>query len=430
MPDTASSMDLTKAELSTNWPIVLGVFTCLMFSVGSLVLYSYGVFAPELMGAFGWSRAEVAGGILAHNLGIVLGAPLSGYLADRYGGRIVILISVVIFSALWASLYVLSPPIWNFYAVLAAIPIIAGGAMPIAYSKIVVGWFDRQRGLALGLSLAGVGVGATIIPPLTQALIGEFGWREAYLSLAFLALVIPLPMAFLLLFEREKQNKAGRWLSSQLVAPELATAPKASAATNTDQKLGGSVIGSRALWVMMLFFLVTGVALTAAIVNLVPILSEKGLTRESAAMVASVMGIAVIGGRVIIGLLLDRVAARIVIAGVCLGPALAFLVLAYGEGVAIGILAAALLGFAVGAEVDIMAYLVSRFFPPGLFGRLYGLMFSAFVIGGAIGPLLVGYLRDSTGTYDSGLLGMSAIMALSILIILALPPQPKEAPSG
>ena len=59
MPDTASSMDLTKAELSTNWPIVLGVFTCLMFSVGSLVLYSYGVFAPELMGAFGWSQMHL-----------------------------------------------------------------------------------------------------------------------------------------------------------------------------------------------------------------------------------------------------------------------------------------------------------------------------------------------------------------------------------
>lgn len=418
----------TPSELSANWPVVLGVFFCLMFSVGSLVLYSYGVFAPELAKAFGWSRAEIAGGILAHNLGIVIGAPLSGYFADKFGCRIVILVSVIIFSALWAALFLLQPPIWNFYLILAAVPVIAGGAMPIAYSKIIVSWFDRQRGIALGLALAGVGVGATIIPPLAQFMISEFGWREAYLGLACLALVIPLPTAFFLLFEPKALARATGGLASQLVAPDRTSAAETSDAIEvTSSQSQPRVIASRAFWVMVSFFFLTGVALTSAIVNFVPTLSEKGLTRETAALVASIMGLAVIGGRVIIGMLLDALPARLVIACVCLGPTIALAVLAGADGLTIGILSAALMGFAVGAEVDIMAYLTSRFFPQELFGRLYGMMFSAFVIGGAIGPLCVGFLRDSTGTYDQGLLIMSAIMAVSIFIILLLPSDKGDA---
>ncbi len=167
--------------------------------------------------------------------------------------------------------------------------------------------------------------------------------------------------------------------------------------------------------------MLSGFAITAVLVNLVPILSEKGFSKTSAALVTSMLGIAVILGRVVVGFLLDKLFAPYITAAILLAPAMAFLLLSTGSNLYIVYFSAALIGLAVGAEVDIMAYLVSRYFKPHQFGFLNGLMFSFFVASGAFGPICLAYLRELQGNYEIALQLMSAIIVAAAICVLFSP---------
>ena len=152
-------------------------------SLGTLLVYTFGVFAKPLAAAFHSSRGAIALAVSLLNVVIAIGAPGAGWFVDRYGGRRVITMSVVGLAACLAAMAFVQPPLWHLYALYAAAALVGLGAAPVAYGRVIANWFDRKRGLALGVAGAGIGLGAFLAPSLAQFFVDRSGWRSAYVAL-------------------------------------------------------------------------------------------------------------------------------------------------------------------------------------------------------------------------------------------------------
>ncbi len=307
--------------------------------------------------------------------------------------------SLISLSLLIASLGLLTPNLWHLYLVFLAIPLLGGGASPLGYAAIMVRRFDGKLGFALGLALMGVGFGGAALPPLSQFLLSEFGWRKAYVALGVLTLVVTLPAA--LIATRNASGPVRRGAAAALsIAPMLRT---------------------RAYSLMAVSFVLLGLVSVGVLANLVPMMMDHGFTPAEAARVAGLSGLAVVVVRGGLGWVLDRVHAPYVLAVVAVIAGAVPLLLAYGEGPATGCLAAVLLGSAIGAEVDFVSYLVRRYFDPAAFGRLYGIAFGLYILGTAIGPVTLGYSFDHLGGYRPGLLLFAVFGLLAAAAALGMP---------
>lgn len=164
--DMTATLARDAPAMDRDWGVVAAATIGLMLSQGMLLLYTFGVFARPLAAEFGWNRTQLAGALAAigqYTFAIV--APLWGLFIDRFGPRAALLPSVVALSALIGSLSLLTPNLWHYYLVFAAVSLFAAGASPLGYSAILVRRFDRHLGLALGLALMGVGVGRRYCRP-------------------------------------------------------------------------------------------------------------------------------------------------------------------------------------------------------------------------------------------------------------------------
>src|SRR5262245_42092127 len=161
--------------------------------------FTSGVFLKSLSQEFSWSRTQISLAFTLGALGITLTAPFLGRLVDRFGARRVILPAVLAFGLGVLSLYFLSAHLWHFYAISLFMGVVGSGTTAVPYSKVIARWFDRQRGLALGLALVGASVGIAVMPSVAQMLINSVGWRSAYVVLGLLALGITLPVVGLFL---------------------------------------------------------------------------------------------------------------------------------------------------------------------------------------------------------------------------------------
>jgi MFS family permease len=399
LPDAELTSAGTGAELDRDWLAVSASAVGLIFSAGTLALYSFGVFVRPLTAEFGWSRTGLFVALSFYNFGLAFCSPIWGAVLDRFGPRRVILFSLISLSLLIASLGLLTPNLWHLYLVFLAIPLLGGGASPLGYAAIMVRRFDGKLGFALGLALMGVGFGGAALPPLSQFLLSEFGWRKAYVALGVLTLVVTLPAA--LIATRNASGPVRRGAAAALsIAPMLRT---------------------RAYSLMAVSFVLLGLVSVGVLANLVPMMMDHGFTPAEAARVAGLSGLAVVVVRGGLGWVLDRVHAPYVLAVVAVIAGAVPLLLAYGEGPATGYLAAVLLGSAIGAEVDFVSYLVRRYFDPAAFGRLYGIAFGLYILGTAIGPVTLGYSFDHLGGYRPGLLLFAVFGLLAAAAALGMP---------
>lgn len=382
-----------------DWAVVAASAIGLILSLGTLLLYTFGVFAGPLTREFGWSRTQASGALAVSQYTFALCAPAWGLLIDRFGPRPVVVFSVFGMSAVVASLSLLTPNLWHYYLAFAAASFLAGAASPIGYSAVIVRKFERHLGLALGLALMGVGIGAATLPPLAQFLVARLGWREAFAVLGALTLVVTLPAALV-------ATRGARGPALRAAAPRMPVLP---------------FIKTRAFVVMCLIFLLLGVISIGGLASLVPIMVGRGFSPVEAAQVAAATGIATIAGRGGVGFVLDRVYAPYVVCAVSLLAMASFLLIAYGTGVALAYLAAVLLGMVVGAEVDFTAFFVRRYFGRDVFGQLYGLTFGLFIVGSGTGPLLMSASFDRFGTYQVGALLFAAASAAVALLTFAMP---------
>lgn len=400
MQVTPKVVSLQTRSTAAEWSVVAAAAAGLTLSVGTLLVTSFGVFVQPLGTEFGWSRTALSGAVALSQYTLALSGWLWGWLIDRRGPRPVVIWSVVVISALVASLGAMTPHLWHLYLVFAAVPLLAGGASPLGYSGVLIRRFDRNLGLALGLALTGIGLGSTFIPPLCAGLIARVGWREAYLALGALTLAVTLPAALI----------ATRRLGD--------AAPRRTAAV---QAPVWPMIRTRAYGLVCVAFMLLGAISVGTMAHFVPMMTDRGIDRGTAAAMAGLIGLATIVFRVLCGWLVDHVHARFVLAGIALTATAGLLLLSFGNGLEAGAAAAILLGAVFGAEADLLAYQISRYFGRAAFGRLYGIAFGAFVVGVGTGPLLLGASFDHLGGYRPGTLMFAACGIVVAALALAMP---------
>jgi MFS family permease len=388
-------------ELRSGWRIVLGSLCGIGFGVTGLFFYSMGFFIKPVAGEFGWSRTAASTATLVAALALAITAPFVGRIVDRLGARFVALTSSL---GLAAGFFALSrsPASLPIYLSLVLLAVLLGsGASPIAYTRILNVWFDRARGTALGLAQTATGIAATLLPILLIPYLASHGWRAAYQVLGIITLV-STPFVMLLIgsgFTSDTANQP-KTLGAAL---SLAAAVRTSA--------------FRVLASMLLF---AAIGVSGIIVHMVPMLNDAGLTPDRSSAVASLIGVGVILGRALTGLLVDRLFAPRIAGAVFAAAACGCWLLTWG-GADWAIAATLLTGFAMGAEIDLISYMVACYFGIASYSSIYGWLYAVFMVGTSIGPLLAGSAFDHFGNYHLATALLGAMLAIAAAITWRLP---------
>jgi len=410
--------------------LVFSVMIGLATGIASVNLFAIGIFQGPITAEFGWSQTEYAVVILVATIVTVVSSLYIGKLFDRDGTRPWALACIVLFALVLISLYWLTPSLLHFYGVFALMPLIGAGTSSVAYSRVIARWFDRRRGQAFGAALAGIGIGGAVLSSLSQYLISSVGWRGAYVGLGVLSLVVTLP----LIFWKLRDSPADRGLGLDGVPLEAVT--ETSRPVVAEAVLGYTAVETRRLprfWHMLLAFLLLAFAIGGVMIPLVPILKTHGVTAEQAAVVQSALGIALIMGRAFAGFLMDRVFAPYVAAGIIIFPIIGVVLLASGAVGPAAVIAAVCIGVAAGAELDVIAVLITRYFGAGAYAENYGWQYAAWTLGAGTAPILTNYVYDRTGSYDPVLWVYVFVFALSAVLVLRLgsyPVLPRMAPAA
>lgn len=376
---------------TSPWPVAFGSAVALTVGVAPLFFTTFGLFIEPLSSDLGWSRGAVSAAITATALAGGVSAPIMGRMIDRFGFRRIVIPSLILFCCSVALVGVAPGNAIALYGIFIAVGLFSNAANTLSYMIAISTWFDKRRGLALGIAACGIGIGGTFVPAIANFLIGSFGWRVAYLGLGLLAAVVSIPMVALFVRTKPVATRAEMPVVGRGSA--VAVSPETSRVKGQSLKEAAS---GRRFWIIGLTSLVVGTFLAGTQTHLVPLLVGGGQDLGAAVGLIAILSVSSMAARLIGGFLLDRVHAAIVAVIVFLLPIASFALLVNNS---LLVLAAILLGAAVGAEVDIIGFLISRYFGLRHYGQLFGIVTGLFVLGGAAGPLLFGVIYDATGSY-------------------------------
>jgi MFS family permease len=413
----ASQVMIEPQKLSTEgsirypgWGVGLAAFVGVMVSFAAIMPYTFSLFLEPLSKAFGWHREAISSAFGIAAITVAVFSPGIGVLLDRFPPRRIILPSVIVFGLAYMSMSLLTPNITRFYLTYFVLGVVGNGTAQLAYTRAVLTWFQKHRGLALALVLTGSGTGSIVIPLVTQAVIHNYGWRTAYVTLGCIAL-LGLPLTALLVRNR----------------PVTATQSDQTLTTGSSV---GAALRSSIFWILAVTIMLEAFGSNGLLSHLAALLTERGVSAESAALSLSVMGATGIVGRLTTGFLLDRYFAPYV-AVLMLGVAsIGIFTLTTAATATTALMGTALIGYGLGSEADVIPYLIARYFGRKHFAALYGLTWTAYAVGGATGPVVVGHFYDRYGMYQPRLIAALALTCVAgAALSLLLPRYPEESTS-
>ena len=399
----ADSHELPRGLRIAQWRVVFASLVGLVGGASTLTIYGLGMFVRPLQNEFGWSLTQISFANTLVSLSGIFSALVQGVLIDRFGARRVVLVSLPLLCAGFASMYFLPGNLAVFYLGWLLIPLLGAGTWVGSYAKAIAGWFDDRLGLALGVAAIGAGLGAAMMPALTHALLVAYGWRLAYVWIGALSLVVVVPIVYLNLYDRPA-DRGFQW------QPRIGR----SGTQDRDVTVREALM-QYAFWALVIAFLLLGFNTTGMALHLVPMLLRAGLHGADAAFAQSLMGMGVILGRLAAGFLLDRVPPVWVTALSLLGPTLGFA--GFGLfGVHAGWLDlfAWLIGLGIGAEIDLLGFYVRRRFGTIAYGKLYCSIFAVFQLGSGLGAVTIAYVATRLNGYAPVLLMMAVFSAVAL----------------
>jgi MFS family permease len=398
-------------EFRAGWPALLACLLGQAVGVHTLPPYTTGLFIAPLQDAFDWSRTEISLGVTIATLATALGAPLAGLIVNRIGERTLIAASMVIVAACYGVLSAMGPSLIVYWTTMAVMAFLGVGCSPVTLSRILVGAFDRGRGTALGITLLGPGFAGALAPLLLSPLIAAEGWRGGYLALAALVIAtLPVIVGLLVL------NGAGK----PAARPPLARPPKRTGAGLA------LLVRQRQFWRLLMAFVCVAIGTGGVVVHFVPMLADAGYSTAQAAATASLLGVSIVSGRLLTGVAVDHLFAPRVAALLMGTSAAGFLLLALG-GPPLVPFAALFVGMSLGAELDLVAFLTSRYVSPRLYGRAFGLLYAAFLAGVAVSPVIYAELHAAGGDYGLAFGFAAVFVAIAAILFAALPRYPNAA---
>jgi len=395
-----------KNKFNDSNIIVASCFSIQAIGIG--IYASYGVFFNPLMLEFGWSRAQISGASSAAFFISGLFAIYIGRLIDTIGPGI-IMMATAIFLGLGCMLMYGLNTIWQLYLFFGLIFGIGLSSIDVVALSTIARWFPDQRGFMTGIAKVGTGAGQLFFPLLAGWLITGFGWRNAYMAIGILSLVLLSIIAQLL--KRDPKGHENKKKSNK---------PKTTVhQTRTDLSFSQAATTVQ-FWVLCLITLTVLSCLMSIIVHIVPYGRDIGVSASKATGVLATIGGVSMAGRFITGIIIDRIGSRRSMAFSFLILLTGLLWLQFADSLWELYVFACIYGVAHGGFFTIVSPIVAELFGIASHGALFGMVVFFGTTGGAIGPIVTGYLFDISGSYNFpfGLMLLVSAVGFGLLFLL------------
>jgi len=400
----------TRTGIFYGWAIVAAGFVILMIAWG--LLYSYGVFFEDLSKEFGWSRTMVSG---AYSVFMVLHCalyPVVGIINDKYGPRKSSLFCVILMSSGFALMSYISVP-WQLYTLYG---VVIGSGISFVYIPItstITHWFEKRRGMALGIVTAGVGMGTMTLLPFSQFLISNFGWRSSYLIIAIFPLIIILPVSRLL-----RLNPSEKGLLPY-GAGEITRKRTATSLPSTRNFTLREAVKERNFWILFTISAFGFLAVQLIMVHLKTNITDVGISPMTAATILGTVGGAGLLGRITVGGASDRIGRKRAYFIALLLMAIMMVWLLEARQVWQFFVFSAIFGFGYGGCVPLPAAMIGDWFGAESHGRILGVLSLSGMVAG-IGPIIAGYIYDVTGSYNLAFIIAAVMLFVAMCLTLAI----------
>jgi len=384
-----------------GWVVLGAAFAIIALSIGTL--FTLGVFLKPIEESMGWSRSSIGAIGLLNWLVMGLGGIAAGYLSDRFGTRVVVLVGGGVLG-LGLVLSSLVGEAWQLYITFGVLVGAGVSAFYVPLTVLAIRWFDDRRGMAAAIVSAGNGLGIMALSPLSRWLINELDWRIAFVVLGDLAWLIVIPCA---LFLRR---------------PPAATTPERPGGHAGVAVPVGHILTSWPIWAIALTHFACCAAHSGPIFHLVSHAIDQGVGSLAAASILGVSGLSSIVGRVGSGIVADRWGVkRTLIAMLTMQAGVIPLYLAAtGEGSLWGLSLA--FGVAYGGAMPLYAVITREYFGEAIMGTAYGWVFFISCIGMGLGSFAGGVIHDALGTYQGLFVGSFAVGAMAVVLAATLRP--------
>jgi MFS family permease len=396
-------------ELRENWRPLLAA-TVGMGSGMSVVGVITSTIAPSLIADTGWSKADFA---MVGSLALVtsFAFPFIGRLADLIGVKLTALIGQVTVPLVYLAFSLMSGDFGVYLVIFAIQSFICVTTTATVYTRLAVQYVRKARGLALAIVASGPAVTGIILAPILNSYVETNGWRESYQAMAMFAAVAGLITFLLIPSERRSKD-------------QLKAAPKRKA--REDYPV---IFRTPAFWILLVAMLFCNLPATILLVQLKLLMLDNGVTGEGAAVMLSTLSVGMLAGRFITGVALDRFKPQLV-SFITLGlPSLGLFVIASSyDAPAILTAAVFFLGFAFGAEGDIVAFLVARYFAVEIYSSVLGLLTASMSFSTASGAALLSITLAQTGGFELFLVivGTAVLVGAASLLLLGETREPPK----
>ena len=407
-----------------GWWVHAGLFICAALVVGSSS-YTFGLFVVPVTDELGMSRATISNGYIALLLGVALMSPMVGRLLDKVSARLVIFSGGVTYSAGLLAL-TLTESNWLLLLIIF-IPVAYGytACGTLAINTVIVRWFRRRRGTALGVMAVSTSTGGFLMAPFTATMIENFDWRNALMINSTIVIVAITLMTLLLVRNRPLGSEAG-------YDKEFPTSPEDSSSTgqvttNEEKKWTyGELVSNRNFWLLTLAIGLMLFCDQAMVTAQVPYFQDIGIELSAAALIISCMTASAICGKLLVGYLADRVDLRFVFIAIALVHIALQVLYILQPSYWVLLFFATLFGVAIGGVFPAWSTLLAWLFGTENYGTVLGLMTIITKGMAIVGVRMVGEIYDATGSYIPAFYVFIGAAALSVLLALFLKPPADE----
>jgi MFS family permease len=401
--DKREHQTVHKSGLYYGWVIVGVAFLTLGIAFG--VWYSFSVFFLAVINDFGWSRAAASSVFSVFIISQSFVGPLTGHLQDRFGPRLIIPIGALLVSA---SLVIVSraSSLWEFYVFYGVCAGVGVSLMGFSsHSAFIPKWFERKRGLAIGIAMSGIGLGMLLIIPLVERGIALLGWRRTYLCLAGLVLGVIVPLN--LLFGRKSPAEMNLVPDGNSVNDGERLSKPAFTVKIVDPGWAGEdwtlrkALGTKRFWFLLGSFFFGSWVYQGTLLHCISAMVDSGVTRENAAYYFGIVGIAGSAGKILFGYLSDVIGREKAnsLAGLITALGIICLIFIPAFHGPMPLLFALSFGLGYGAAAPLFPSVSADIFLGSSFGLIFAAICMGGGLGGSLGPYVAGLIRDVTGTY-------------------------------
>ena len=372
---------------------------------------TFGVFLKPMLVEFGWSRANISGAFTLAMIVMGLAGFASGGITDRFGPRAVVMICGICLGASYVltSLIQSAWQFYIFYGLLAGI----GMSVTTPLMSLVARWFVKRRALMSSILTAGPAFGNMMMPLVFSVIIHSVGWRQSYLIMAGTVLLVVFST---IMFIKRDPGEMG------LVPYGVVETEKKEDQSQSEGLPMASALRTKQYWLISFLFFCDFFLFNVVSVHIVIHAMDIGIPATEAASILSVASGVCLFARIIIGGIADKVGCKPTFMVCLIMAVVGFALLLVAKTLWTLYLFAAIFGFGLWASGGLIPPMTAELFGLRAHGTIYGSIFVSGAIGGAFGPVVVGYLFDLTGNYQLAFIVCFLITILSLLSLMGLKP--------